>query len=61
MRKKLFEPLYARMLLGGARAGSLEKNAGPAGGLFSRDADEQADRLIDCIEPALAGATVAVG
>ena len=60
--EKLFEPLYARMLLGGARAGSLEKTLGRLAELFSRDADEQVDRLIDCIEPALAGfLTVAVG
>lgn len=60
--QRLFEPLYGRMLLSGARSGSLDQVLQRLGELFSQDADEQMDRLIDAIEPVLAGfLTVAVG
>lgn len=60
--QKLFEPLYGRMLVSGARSGQLEEVLGRLAQLFTQDADDQLDGLIDSIEPALAGfLTVAVG
>lgn len=60
--ESLFEPLQGRMLLGGARAGSLEQALARLTELLEREAQAQTDRLIECIEPALAGfLAVAVG
>lgn len=60
--QKLFEPLYARMLLSGARSGQTEQVLGRLAALFAQDADDEMDRAIDAVEPALAGfLTVSVG
>ena len=60
--QKLFEPLYARMLVSGARSGSLDEVLARLAELFTEDADVQMDRLIESIEPVLAGfLTVSVG
>lgn len=60
--EKIFEPLYGRMLLSSARAGSAESTLEHLTQVFSEDADQQLDKLIDSIEPLLAGfLTVAVG
>lgn len=60
--EKLFEPLYGRMLVSGARSGQLESVLAHLGELFQQDADTALDRLIDSIEPILAGfLTVIVG
>ncbi len=60
--EKLFEPLYGRMLLSSARAGSAEATLEQLAQIFSEDSNRQMDRLIDSIEPLLAGfLTVAVG
>lgn len=60
--QKLFEPLYARMLLSGERGGQTEQVLARLTGLFAQDADEEMDRLVDMVEPALAAfLTVSVG
>lgn len=60
--QKLFEPLYARMLLSGERGGQTEQVLARLAGLFTQDADDEMDRVVDMVEPALAAfLTVAVG
>ncbi len=60
--QRLLEPLYGRMLLSGARSGSTENVLARLAQLFTQDADQALDRLIDSIEPVLAGfLTLAVG
>ena len=50
------------MLLSSARAGSAEATLEQLAQIFSEDSNRQTDRLIDSIEPLLAGfLTVAVG
>ena len=60
--KGLFEPLYARLFMSSVRSGSTEKMLGKLAGMFSLEADEAVDRLIDSIEPIISGfLTIAVG
>ena len=60
--QKLFEPLYARMLLSGERSGKTEQVLARLTSLFTQDADDELDRVVDMIEPALAAfLTVSVG
>lgn len=60
--QKLFEPLYGRMLISSARSGQLESALQDLSQLFQQDAATALDRLIDSIEPVLAGfLTVIVG
>lgn len=59
---EIFEPVYARMLTVGTRAGSLDEVLDRLAGTFFDDAILQVDRVIDSIEPALAAfLTIAVG
>ena len=59
---RVFEPLYGRMLVSGARSGSLDQVLARLSKLFSEDAGHTIDRLINSIEPVLTGfLTVAVG
>ena len=58
----VFEPLYARMLSIGMRAGSLEAVLDQLSDTFFEDAVQKLDHVVDAIEPALAAfLTVAVG
>lgn len=58
----VFEPVYARMLLVGSRAGSLDAVLERLSDTFFEDAITQIDRAVDGIEPALAAfITVAIG
>lgn len=60
--QKLFEPLYGRMLVSGARSGSLEPVLERLTELFSEDARLRIDQTVDRVEPALSAfLTVAVG
>lgn len=60
--QKLFEPLYARMLLSGERSGKTEQVLARLTSLFTQDADDELDRVVDMVEPALAAfLTVTVG
>lgn len=59
---KIFEPLYGRMLLSGARSGQTDSVLARLTQLFTQDAQTALDRLIDAIEPLLAAfLTLAVG
>lgn len=59
---EVFEPVYARMLMVGARTGSTDDVLAHLSGTFFDDAVAQIDRAIDNVEPALAAfMTVAVG
>ena len=49
---EIFEPVYARMLTVGTRAGSLDEALDRLAGTFFDDAILQVDRIIDSIEPA---------
>lgn len=58
----VFEPVYARMLLVGSRAGSLDAVLERLSDTFFDDAIGQVDRAVDGIEPALAAfITVVIG
>ena len=60
--QKMFEPIYGRMLVTGARSGKMEPVLTRLARIFSDDADSRIDRLADSIEPILSGfLTVAVG
>ena len=60
--QKLFEPLYARMLLSGERSGKIEQVLARLTSLFTQDADDELDRVVDMVEPAISAfLTVAVG
>lgn len=60
--QKLFEPLYGRMLVSGARSGNLEGVLSRLTQLFSEDAQTRINDALDRIEPAItAFLTVAVG
>ena len=60
--QKVFEPLYARMLLVGTRVGSADTVLTKLSDLYFEDAVEQIDGTIDAVEPALAVfLTIAVG
>ncbi len=50
----LFEPIYARMLVVGTRAGSTDEVLGRLSDVFFDDATVRIDSIIDTIEPALA-------
>lgn len=58
----VFEPVYARMLAIGSRAGSVDGVLERLSATFFDDAVAQIDRTVDAVEPALAALlTVAVG
>lgn len=58
----VFEPVYARMLTIGSRAGSVDGVLERLSATFFDDAVAQIDRAVDAVEPALAALlTVAVG
>lgn len=60
--QKLFEPLYGRMLVSGARSGSLEPVLERLTDLFSQDARMHIDRAVDRVEPFMSAfLTVTVG
>lgn len=60
--ERLFEPLYARMLISGARSGQAEDVLRDLSSLYYQEAREAIDDLIGVVEPTLAGfLTVAVG
>ena len=60
--EKIFEPLYNRMLLSGARSGQLENVLERLSKVFSAEADTRIELLIGNIEPILSGLlTLAVG
>lgn len=62
LEQQLFEPLYARMLVTGAKSGTMEQVVTRLSELFSDDAAEATDRLTGLVEPVLSGLlTVAVG
>lgn len=59
---QVFEPLYARMLLSGERAGSLDQVLERLSKVFTEDANAKMNAVVDSVEPALAGfLTVSVG
>ena len=59
---RVFEPLYARMLMSGARSGNLDQVLARLAQVFSEDANMRMGRIIDSVEPVLAGfLTVSVG
>ena len=60
--QKMLKPLYARMLLCGARSGKLEQSAARLAGEFNADMEEQIDDTLGVIEPVLSlFLTLAVG
>lgn len=60
--QKLLEPLYARLLVAGARSGNLELALARLSNLLWTDAQARMDQAVDSIEPALSAfLTVAVG
>lgn len=60
--QKLFEPLYGRMLVSGARSGSLEPVLQRLSELFAEDARARIDQAVDRIEPSMSAfLTVTVG
>ena len=60
--QKVFEPLYGRMLISGARSGQADTVLARLSQLFTQDAQAAMDALIDSIEPILAAfLTLAVG
>lgn len=59
---KVFDSLYARMLTSGAHSGNLEQVLSRLTEIFTEEAETRMNRVIDSIEPALAGfLTVSVG
>ena len=52
---KLNAPLYARTLLSAARTGNLDESFARISRLCSEDAYESIGRIVDTIEPVLAG------
>ena len=62
LEQQLFEPLYARMLVTGAKSGTMDQVVTRLSELFSEDAAEATDRLTGLVEPVLSGLlTLAVG
>ena len=62
IEQKVFEPLYGRMLISGARSGQADTVLARLSQLFTQDAQAAMDALIDSIEPILAAfLTLAVG
>lgn len=62
LEQRLFEPLYARMLVTGAKSGTMEQVVTRLSELFSEDAAEATDALTGLVEPVLSGLlTLAVG
>lgn len=58
----LYEPLYARMLVSGAKSGNLDSTLSYLARLTTEDATMQMDRIINRIEPLFAGfLTIALG
>ena len=59
---RLFDALYARMIVIGARTGSVENVLAGLGETFFNEAADRVDRVIDSVEPLLAALlTIAVG
>lgn len=59
---EIFEPVYARILLVGSRAGSLDAVLERLSATFFNDAIAQIDNVVDGIEPAIAAfTTIAIG
>lgn len=59
---KVFDSLYARMLTSGSHSGNLEQVLSRLTEIFTEEADIRMNKVIDGIEPALAGfLTVSVG
>ena len=52
---ELFEPVYGRMLLAGERSGSLENVLERLTQLLEEDGEQQVDRLVEIVGPALSG------
>ncbi len=48
---RVFEPLYARMLMSGARSGNLDQVLARLAQVFSEDANMRMGRIIDSVEP----------
>ena len=62
LEQQLFEPLYARMLVTGAKSGTMDQVVTRLSELFSEDAAEATERLTGLVEPVLSGLlTLAVG
>nr|WP_317399755.1 type II secretion system F family protein [uncultured Gemmiger sp.] len=60
--QKLFEPLYGRMLISGARSGSLEPVLQRLSELFSEDAHARIDQAVDRVESFMSAfLTITVG
>lgn len=60
--QKLFEPLYGRMLVSGARSGNTESVLERLTGLFAQDARARIDQAVDRVEPVMSAfLTVTVG
>lgn len=61
-KEKLFDSLYTRLLMSGARSGNLEQATARLAELFAEDTDYRLNKMIDIIEPALAlFLTISVG
>ncbi len=59
---QVFEPLYARMLISGERAGCMDRVLERLSKLFTEDANAKMNAVVDSVEPALAGfLTISVG
>lgn len=59
---ELLDPLYARMIVIGARTGSVENVLAGLGETFFNEAADRIDRVVDGVEPLLAALlTIAVG
>ena len=62
LEQQLFEPLYARMLVTGAKSGTMDQVVTRLSELFSEDAAEATEHLTGLVEPVLSGLlTLAVG
>lgn len=62
LEQQLFEPLYARMLVTGAKSGAMDQVVTRLSELFSEDAAEATEHLTGLVEPVLSGLlTLAVG
>lgn len=60
--QKLFEPLYGRMLVSGARSGSVESVLERLTDLFAEDGRSRIDQAVDRVEPVMSAfLTVTVG
>lgn len=61
-KTKVYDPLYARMLVSGAHSGHLDQVLARLADIFTAEANSRMDKIIDSIEPALAAfLTISVG